>query len=192
MTEAISLTSRQVNKIVQAINGLTKAVTDSTADAGKWASIQNETTKAGFNAVVEALAKLQPPTPGPSPRRYSIMSDYAIPDNTPDGRVTFRLSATDEEGQPITDPAQFAKLVFEAVSSNEDAFTITLDVDQPDPMNRVGGYHVGKPGQAAVTSNLKKANGDLIGTGTDGFTVTVGEIALGSVKAEFEGLTPIG
>lgn len=130
--------------------------------------------------------------PQPNVRRYSIMSDYAIPNNTPDGRVTFRLSATDEEGEPITDPAKFADLVFEATSSNDAAFSVALDADQPNPMVRVGGYHVGASGQAAVTGNLKKANGDLIATGVDGFTVTVGEIALGSVRAEFEGLTPIG
>lgn len=141
---------------------------------------------------IAILRKLnQGMAPTPNARRFFIMSDYAIPNNTPDGRVTFRLSATDEEGEPITDPAKFADLIFEANSSNDAAFAVALDADQPDPTIRVGGYHVGASGQAAVTGNLKKANGDLIATGVDGFTVTVGEIALGSVRAEFEGLTPI-
>jgi hypothetical protein len=141
-----------------------------------------------IHGLIFDLTKTLPPQ---QKMKGTVMADYQIPDNQPDGRVTFRLSATDEENQPITDPAVLATLQFEAVSSNEDAFAITLDADQPDPMNRVGGYHVGAPGQAAVTGNLKDADGNLIGTGTDGFTVTTGKVALGSVKAEFEGLNPI-
>jgi hypothetical protein len=123
--------------------------------------------------------------------RGTIMADYSIPDDTPDGRVTFHLNATDSEGVAITDPAELAKLGFTVTSSNDAAFVVTLDADQPDPANRVGGYHVGAPGQAAVTENLTAADGTLIGTGTDGFTVTTGKVALGSVDAKFDGLTPI-
>jgi hypothetical protein len=122
----------------------------------------------------------------------TIMADYQIPDDQPDGKVTFHLDATDTEGQAITDPEVLKTLTFEVVGSNDDAFKVTLDTDQPDPVNRTGNYHVGAPGQAAVTSNLKDADGNIIGTGTDGFTVTTGKVALGSVKSSFEGLTPIG
>lgn len=147
--------------------------------------------KALLQQVLEAIANIQP-LPQPQPKmKGTVMADYSIPDDQPDGRVTFHLSATDAEGQPITDPAVIASLVFEAVSSKEDAFIVTMDADQPDPLNRVGGYHVGAPGQAAVTGNLKDAEGNLIGTGTDGFTVTTGKVALGSVTATFDGLTPI-
>jgi hypothetical protein len=163
------------------------------ADITKWLGMQNETINAGFASVVEALAKLQTPLPPPQHQmKGTIMADYSIPDDQPDGRVIFHLSATDAEGQPITDPVVLAGLAFEAVSSDENVFTVTLDADQPVPQNRVGGYHVGAPGQAAVTANLKDDDGNLIGTGTDGFTVTTGKVALGSVEATFDGLTPIG
>jgi hypothetical protein len=148
-------------------------------------------TKEELSIVHELVFELTKTLPPQRKMKGTIMSDYSIPDNQPDGRVTFNLSATDEEGQPITDPAELAKLQFEASSSDESAFVVTLDTDQPDPTKRVGGYHVGAPGQAAVTGNLKDGDGNLIGTGTDGFTVTTGKVALGSVKAEFEGLTPI-
>jgi hypothetical protein len=172
---------------------LQEALEIATADNGKWQSIQNETISAGFASVVEAIAKLQTPLPPPQHQmKGTVMADYSIPDDQPDGRVTFHLSATDAEGQPITDPAVLATLTFEVASSDENAFAVTLDAEQPDPLNRVGGYHVGAPGQAAVTGNLKDADGNIIGTGTDGFTVTTGKVAPGSVSATFDGLTPIG
>jgi hypothetical protein len=182
--------ARQINA---ALDGkiLTALKDASTKGTSEQLDAINETIRAGFASVVEAIANIQPPTP-PGPKlKGTIMADYSIPDDTPDGRVTFNLAATDAEGQPITDPAVLASLVFEAASSNEDAFSVTLDGEQPDPMKREGGYHVGAPGQAAVTSNLKDADGNLIGTGTDGFTVTTGKVALGSVTAELSGLTPI-
>ncbi len=119
------------------------------------------------------------------------MADYQVPADQADGRVTFHIEATDSEGNPITDPAELAKLGLEVVNGNDAAFAVTLDTDQPDPANRVGGYHVGSPGQGTVTSNLKQADGDLIATGTDAFTVTTGEATLGSVTGTFDGLTPI-
>lgn len=118
--------------------------------------------------------------------------DFQLPDDQPDGRVTFNLSVTDAEGHPITDPAVLAALQFEIVNSNESAFSVALDADQPDPSKRAGTYHAGAPGQAALTENLKDGDGNLLATGTDSFTVTTGKVALGSVVSNFEGLTPIG
>ena len=152
----------------------------------------NESISTGFAAVAAEIAKLKPSEPPPTQMRGTIMADYQVPADQPDGRVTFHISATDSEGNPITDPAELAKLQFEVVNSNDAAFVVTMDADQPDPANRVGGYHVGSPGQGTVTSNLKQADGDLIATGTDGFTVTTGEATLGSVTGTFEGLSPIG
>jgi hypothetical protein len=184
---------RLAEVIVELKDSQREALEFASADLAKWSAIQNETIKAGFASVVEAIAKLQIPLPPPQrSMKGTVMADYSIPDDQPDGRVTFHLSATDAEGQPITDLAVLATLTFEAASSNESAFVVTLDADQPDPLNRVGGYHVGAPGQAAVTGNLKDADGNIIGTGTDGFTVTTGKVALGSVSATFDGLTPIG
>lgn len=161
------------------------------SNQGRFAQLE-KLIKLSFQEVLEAIANIQP-LPQPQPKmKGTVMADYSIPDDQPDGRVTFHLAATDAEGQPITDPAVLATLQFEAASSNEAAFVVTLDAEQPDPLNRVGGYHVGAPGQAAVTGNLKDAEGNLIGTGTDGFTVTTGKVALGSVTASFDGLTPIG
>ncbi len=160
--------------------GIKDAINNNTTEISKWVSV-----------VAEAISKLTLPQPGPQTRGM-IMSDYAIPADQADGRVTFNLvDVTDSEGNVITDPAQLAALGFEATSNDPSVFEVTLDTDQPDGAKRVGGYHVGAPGQAAVTSNLKQADGDLIATGTDGFTVTTGEATLGSVNAEFEGLTPI-
>lgn len=151
----------------------------------------NESITSGFAAVAAEIAKLKTPEPPPALMKGIIVADYQVPADQPDGRVTFRISATDSEGNEITDPAELAKLSFEVINSNEAAFVVTLDADQPDPANRVGGYHVGGPGQGTVTSNLKQPDGDIIATGTDGFTVTTGEAALGSVTGTFEGLTPI-
>ncbi len=105
--------------------------------------------------------------------------------------MSFAVTATDSEGNPITDPAELAKLPFTVINSDESVFAVTLDADQPDGAHRVGGYHVGAPGQATVTGNLTQADGDLIATGTDAFTVTTGEATLGSVAGTFEGMTPI-
>lgn len=151
----------------------------------------NTSITEGFAAVAAEIAKLQTPGPPPAQMRGTIMADYQVPADQPDGRVTFHISATDSEGNPITDPAELAKLQFEVINSNDAAFVVTMDAEQPDPANRVGGYHVGSPGQGTVTSNLKQADGDLIATGTDGFTVTTGEATLGSVTGTFEGLSPI-
>lgn len=148
--------------------------------------------KAEVGAIFEIVEKLQP-LPQPQPKQKgTIVADYQIPDDQPDGRVTYHLKATDAEGNVITDPAQMAQVGFTVQSSNEAAFIVTLDADQPDPFNRVGGYHSGAPGQAALTSNMTNAKGELIGTGTDGFTVTTGAVTLGSVESTFDGLTPIG
>jgi hypothetical protein len=172
----------QINTNLGAIrNAIENSVNNNTTEVTKW-----------LGQVAAEIAKLQQPLPPPQPKmRGTIMADYSIPDDTPDGRVTFHLNATDSEGVAITDPAELAKLGFTVTGSNDAAFVVTLDTDQPDPANRVGGYHVGAPGQAAVTENLTAADGTLIGTGTDGFTVTTGKVALGSVDAKFDGLTPI-
>jgi len=170
----------QLKPLDNGLDSLTEAVDAQTKDVTKWLGV-----------VAEAINNLTLPQPQPT-LRGTIMSDYQIPADQADARVTFNLvGITDSEGNPITDPEQLAKLLFEATSSDPSVFEVTLDADQPDGAKRVGGYHVGAPGQAAVTSNLKQADGDLIATGTDGFTVTTGEATLGSVNAEFEGLTPI-
>lgn len=174
-----------------AVNKVAENISPPDTSVAEQLAILNQTISAGFAAVVAEIAKLQPPAPPPARMRGTIMSDYQVPDDQADGRVTFNLSVTDSENQPITDPAVLAGLGFEAVSSDENAFTVTLDADQPDPTKRVGGYHVGAPGQAAITSNLKDADGNLLATGTDGFTVTTGKVSLGAVSSEFEGLTPI-
>ncbi len=184
-----------INKVAESVSSpetsVAEQVGDASVDLGKWLFTINETLSAGLAEVVKAIREQQLPPP-PAQSRGTIMSDYQIPADQADGRVTFNLvGITDSEGNEISDPAQLAALGFEATSSDPAVFEVTLDVDQPDGAKRVGGYHVGAPGQAAVTSNLKQADGDLIATGTDGFTVSTGEATLGSVNAEFEGLTPI-
>jgi hypothetical protein len=189
LTDVVGL-SNAVWGVKDELKPLDNAINSQSDNLAKWLATINDTLSAGLAAVVAELAKLNT-LPPQHKMRGTIMADYSIPDDTPDGRVTFNLSATDAEGQPITDPAELAKLGFELSNTNEDAFAVTLDADQPDPSKRVGGYHVGAPGQSALTSNLKDADGNLIGTGTDGFTVTTGKVSLGAVKSEFDGLTPI-
>lgn len=184
-------TSNAIWGVKDKLKPLDNAINNQSENLAKWLATINDSISAGFDKVVEAIAKLQLPPSPPAHMRGTIMADYQIPDDTPDGRVTFNLSATDAEGQPITDPAELAKLGFELSNTNENAFVVTLDADQPDPSKRVGGYHVGSPGQSALTSNLKDADGNIIGTGTDGFTVTTGKVSIGAVKSEFDGLTPI-
>lgn len=114
------------------------------------------------------------------------MASYSIADDTPDGTFTLAVTATDSEGVPITDPAILASLTVEIINSDDTVFAATLGAD-----GRSGTYHVGAPGQSTTTQNLKSADGTLLATGTDGFTVTTGAVALGSVTASFDGLAPI-
>src|SRR6476646_8830517 len=113
------------------------AINNHSDNTAKWLATINDTISAGFAAVVAEIAKIQQPLPPPQPKmRGTIMADYSIPDDTPDGRVTFAIAATDSEGVPITDPAELAKLTFVVTGSNDAAFVVTLDADQPDPANR--------------------------------------------------------
>lgn len=157
---------------------LDNAIDNNTKEVTKW-----------LGAIAEAITDLNLQ---PQPKaRGTIMSDYAIPADQPDGRVTFVITATDSEGNEITDPVELGKLPFDVKSSDPSVFEVTLDVDHPNGGERQGGYHAGSPGQAAITSNLMQVDGDIIATGTDGFTVTTGEPSIGAVTANFEGLTPI-
>lgn len=156
-------------------------------NVGKWLAQISTDIQEGFESVVEVISKLQPPGPPPAKMKGTIYMDYQIPANQPDAGFSLVVAATDDEGHPITDPAELAKLTVEVINSDDSVFAATIDPDD----NRKGGYHVGGPGQATVTQNLMNADGELIGTGTDAFTVTTGPAKLGSVKSEFEALTPI-
>jgi len=154
---------------------LDNAIDNNTTEVTKWLGV-----------VAEAIANIQP-LPQPQPQtRGTIMASYSIPDDQPDAGFTLAITATDSEGVPITDPAVLAALTVEIINSDDTVFAATLGSD-----GRSGTYHVGAPGQATVTQNLKDAAGTLLATGTDGFTVTTGKVALGSVNATFDGLTPV-
>ena len=170
--------------VKEELNLLRHAVTDGDVEVTKWLAILNDTLSAGLAEVAKAIREQQPPPP-PAHMRGTIMASYSIPDDQPDGTFTLAITATDSEGVPITDPDVLAGLTVELVDSDDSVFQATLGAD-----GRSGTYHVGAPGQATVTQNLKTADGTLIGTGTDGFVVTTGKVALGSVTATFDGLTP--
>ena len=178
--------------VAEWVQSLKHAIDAQTADNGKWLSVLNDTLSAGLAEVTKAIREQHTPPP-PAHMRGTIMADYSIPDDTPDGTFSLAVTASDSEGHPITDPALLAALVAEVINSDETGFAATLDATD----NRKGTYHVGGPNddgspkQCTVTQNLKDADGNIIATGTDSFTVTTGKVALGSVTATFDGLTPI-
>lgn len=193
-----------------AVNGNTDAINNASDDSTKWQSLIqdallsidksingaaedtlrqlatiNDTIHDGLQLIATAITST---TTLPEPTlRGTIMASYAIPDDQPDGTFTLAVTATDSEGVPITDPAVLAALTVELINSDDTVFAATLGTD-----GRSGTYHVGAPGQSTVTQNLKAGDGTLLATGTDGFTVTTGAVALGSVAATFTGLTPVG
>lgn len=167
------------------VNELLAELIEAVEDNAKWQASTATEIKDGFALVAAELKNLQPIPPA-AQTRGTIMADYQIPDDQPDAGFSLAIIAKDSEGNPITDPAELAKLTVEIVNSDDTVFAATLDGS-----GRAGTYHVGNPGQATVTQNLKDADGNLIATGTDAFTVTTGKVALGGVSASFEGLTPI-
>jgi hypothetical protein len=110
--------------------------------------------------------------------------NYIVKDDNPD--VGFAVTVgdvTDAEGQVIPD----AELSFEIASSDESVMAVTLNED-----GKSGNVHFGAPGVAAFTVQVKSADGTVLGSGGDNFTVTTGDpAAISSVSTSFDGLTPV-
>ena len=113
-----------------------------------------------------------------------IKMNYIVKDDNPD--VGFAVTVgevTDAEGQVIPD----AQLSFEIASSDESVLAVAVGED-----GKSGSVHFGAPGIAAFTVQVKDANGNVLGSGGDNFTVTVGDpAAISGVSTSFDGLTPV-
>lgn len=140
----------------------------------------NETIRAGFALVAEAIANIQP-LPLPQPKHNEVIFMFVVKDDH--APVPFSLAlgtVTDAEGNAIPD----AQLDVTVESSNPDAVAVEFDAAA-----KTGSVRFGSPGEAEVRANVS-SNGALLGTGAASFTVTVGDpAAISSVDLAFEGLT---
>jgi hypothetical protein len=113
-----------------------------------------------------------------------IKMNYIVKDDNPD--VGFAVTVgevTDSEGQVIPD----AQLTVEIASSDESVLAVTTNED-----GKSGSVHFGAPGVAPITVQVKDANGNVLGSGGDNFTVTTGDpAAISGVSTSFDGLTPV-
>lgn len=159
---------------------IVKAIDRLSENVGKWLASQDESLRAGFASVVEAIAKIQSPTP-PGPKPLEVILMFVIKDDHPP--VPFSLSlgtVTDAEGNAIPD----AQLDVTVESSNADAVAVEFDAAA-----KTGSVSFGSPGEAEVRANVS-SGGTLLGTGAASFTVTVGDpAAISSVDLAFEGLS---
>jgi hypothetical protein len=117
-----------------------------------------------------------------------IKMNYIVKDDNPD--VGFSVTVgdvTDSEGQVIPD----AQLTFEIAAVNPpdgpEVLAVAINED-----GKSGTVHFGAPGVAAFAVQVKDQNGNVLGSGSDGFTVTTGDPAsISGVSTNFEGLTPV-
>lgn len=151
----------------------------STAGIAEKLDAINETIRAGFASVVEAIANIQP-LPPPQPKLLEVTMDFVVKDDHADVPFSLSLGAvTDAEGNVIPD----AQVDTSVESDNPAAVSVTYD-----PATKSGVASFGSPGSATVRANVNSA-GVLLGTGTAGFTVTTGDpAAIAGVDLAFEGL----
>ncbi len=114
----------------------------------------------------------------------TIQMNYIVKDDNPAVGVKVQLGEVkDAEGKVITDPSGL-KI---AISSTDD--TAVAVTDNGDG---TGSVSFGDPGQASVEVSVTDASGNVLATGSDGFTVTTGDPAsIASVTSTFDGLTPV-
>ncbi len=113
-----------------------------------------------------------------------LMANYVVEADNPD--VGFELilgEVKDSEGNVIENPQG---LVTEILSTNDGVVQFI-----PGATDRTGQVKFGSPGQASLQYSVTDANGEVLGSGSDGFTVTTGDpSSIASIEATFEGLTP--
>ena len=111
------------------------------------------------------------------------MSNFIVKDDNPDVGVKVTASGvTDAEGQPIDN----AQLSIKITSSDDSVVSVTDNGDGS------GSVHFGAPGQASTQYEVSGPDGTVLGSGSDGFTVTTGDpAAIAGVTASFDGLTPV-
>lgn len=113
-----------------------------------------------------------------------------LKDDVPDFTGKLSVTAKDAEGNIATLPAD---LIVTGTSDNPSAIALTQNpTDKFSFSLHVGGPNVdGSPAQANVVVNVSTADGKLVGTADESFTVTAGdptEITVG--KLEFPALSP--
>lgn len=173
-----------INNALWAINDqlkpLDNALANQTTEVTKWQGTQNDTNRAGFDKVAEAIAKLQL-LPQPQPKQLEIKFMFIVKDDNPDAGFTLVLGdVTDAEGNAIPD----AQLDLAVVSTDEAVVGVTFDA-----ASKSGSVHFGNPGTATVTATVS-SGGNLLGSGAADFTVTTGDpAAISSVALNFDGLT---
>jgi hypothetical protein len=117
-----------------------------------------------------------------------IKMNYIVKDDNPDVLLTVELGdVLDGEGKVIPNAA----INVEAGSTDENVVSATPITD--DATKRSWNIHFGAPGQASVNVQASSvADGLLLSTGSDGFTVTTGDPkSISSIKTTFAGLTPV-
>jgi hypothetical protein len=125
-------------------------------------------------------------------QEIKLMSNYVVKDDNPD--VGFKLTlgeVKDAEGNVIATPEG---LVAEILSTNDGVLQFTPTDGFTPTGNELaeGSVKLGSPGQANLNYNVKDAAGNVLGTGSDGFTVTTGDPAsIAGISAQFDGLTPV-
>ncbi len=112
-----------------------------------------------------------------------IKMNYIVKDDNPDVGFAVTLgNVTDSEGNVIPD----AQITLDIQSSDANVLAATVNAD-----GKSGSVHFGAPGIASLTVQAKSASGQVIGSGGDTFTVTLGDpAAIASVSTTFDGLTP--
>lgn len=167
--------------IVQLKDSQREALEFASADLTKWSAIQNETIKAGFASVVEAIAKLQTPLPQPQPKQVEVKIMFIVKDDQAPVNFSVALGdVTDAEGNTIPD----AQVDLEVLSSDDSVLSLSFD-----SAARSGVVSFGNPGVASLTAKVS-SGGNILGSGAADFTVTVGDpAAISSVALNFDGLT---
>ncbi len=112
-----------------------------------------------------------------------IKMNYIVKDDNPDVGFSVALGdVTDSEGNVIAE----AQVSLDIQSSDPNVLAITLNAD-----GKSGSVHFGAPGTGSLTVQAS-ANGKVLGSGGDIFTVTLGDpAAIASVATTFDGLTPV-
>lgn len=112
------------------------------------------------------------------------MSNYVVKADNPDVGFSLTLGEVkDSEGNVIENPEG---LTTEILSTNEGVLGFI-----PGDNDRTGTVHFGSPGQANLNYSVKDADGTVLGSGSDGFTLTTGDPAsIAGITATFDGLTP--
>lgn len=158
--------------IADGLAGLTLAVTKQTEDAGKWQSFVRDELKAGFAAMVEAIAKLQIPLPQPQPEpepftpfRVELESGFIEIGDIKSMQITdsqqFKITfpaPTDKKGFP-------AKVQDGSVSIAVGNDTASVEPNPDDPTNAfsalVKGSRPGADDGSEVTAVTISADADL-------------------------------